>query len=123
MLASTGVLARSLAFSHYDRLVLKVPRTWRGMKNPQNSESKDDGKVVQRGDSLSVGTRRGGDRRGDARGLNAGRRMSDHRRVRTAFLDRIKDMLAIGISPTTVARILHDEESTTAQGEAWTNHD
>lgn len=46
--------------------------------------------------------------------------MSDHRRVRTAFLNRIKDMLAIGISPATVARILNDEELTTAQGEAWT---
>ena len=46
--------------------------------------------------------------------------MSDHRRVRTAFLDRIKEMLAIGISPASIARILNDEESTTAQGEAWT---
>ena len=90
------------------------------MNKPDKPKHRKDVKIVQRGDELAHGSRTGTDRRGDDRGLDAGRRMVDHRRVRQAFEERITEMIAIGISPATIARILNDEEETTAHGAAWT---
>ena len=90
------------------------------MKKQTSKPVKEQDRIVQRGDALTRGSRSGDDRRGESRGLKAGRRTEDHHRVRRAFLDRVKDMKAMGISPASTARILNDEGETTAQGEAWT---
>ena len=90
------------------------------MKKPPSKGPTHGVRIVQRGDELAQDSRSGTDRRGEGRGLNAGRRIDDHRRVRDAFLERVREMLAIGVSPSTAARILNDEGETTAQGEEWT---
>ena len=76
-------------------------------------------KIVQRGEQLAHGSRSGHDRRGEERGLDAGRRRVDHREVRTAFLNRIRDMRVMGISASSIAMVLNEEGVTTAQGQRW----
>ena len=76
--------------------------------------------VVQRGDDVVYEGREGGDRRGDQRGLNPGRRLKDHHRVRSQFNERITELFNQGCSAETIARILNDEEFLTAGGAKWT---
>jgi hypothetical protein len=77
-------------------------------------------KVVQRGDDILYEPRDGGDRRGGGRGLNPGRRLVDHHRVRSAFIERVDGLIKKGHSEKTIAAILNDEEFETAGGELWT---
>ena len=65
------------------------------------------------------GSRSGHDRRGEERGLDAGRRRIDHREVRTAFFNRVRDMRVMGISASSIAMVLNEEGVTTAQGKRW----
>ena len=76
--------------------------------------------VVQRGDDVVYEGRGGVDRRGDERGLNPGRRLVDHHRVRSQFNDRVEALHAQGTSAESIARILNDEEFPTAAGSKWT---
>ena len=80
----------------------------------------DSTKVVQRGDDILYEPRDGGDRRGGGRGLNPGRRLVDHHRVRSAFIERVNGLIKKGHSAKTIAAILNDEEFETAGGELWT---
>ena len=77
-------------------------------------------RYVLRGDQLAAGSRTGHERRTDDRGLRAGRRYLDHKRVRRAFINRVMDMALQGLSKATIARILNDEEFKTASGSEWT---
>ena len=61
--------------------------------------------AVLRGDQLAAGSRKGHERRTDDRGLRAGRRYLDHKRVRRAFINRVMDMALQGLSKATIARI------------------
>ena len=97
-------------------------------KNPKTQEDnmskKTESKtsqIVQRGDDVLYEARTGEDRRGDGRGLNPGRRLADHHRVRSAFIDRVEGLLKKGHSYQTVASILNDEKFETAGGGAWTS--
>ena len=76
--------------------------------------------VIQRGDEIRYESRDGEDRRGDNRGLNPGRRLSDHHRVRSLFNKRIESLVREGHSAESVAVILNDEDFQTAGGEQWT---
>ena len=76
--------------------------------------------VVQRGDDVVYEGREGIDRRGDERGLNPGRRLVDHHRVRSQFNERVEALFAEGTSAKSIARILNDEEFPTAAGSKWT---
>ena len=80
----------------------------------------DPTKIVQRGDDILYEPRDGGDRRGGGRGLNPGRRLVDHHRVRSAFIERVDGLVKKGHSEKTIAAILNDEEFETAGGELWT---
>lgn len=82
--------------------------------------SGDSSRVVQRGDDVLYEPRDGGDRRGGGRGLNPGRRLVDHHRVRSAFIERVDSLMRKGHSPQTIAAILNDEGFDTAGGEQWT---
>ena len=86
----------------------------------QNVPEDESQRYVLRGDLLTSGSRTGQERRIDDRGLNAGRRYLDHKRVRRAFIDRVMDMEQQGLSKKTIASILNDEELKTAAGENWT---
>ena len=62
-------------------------------KDTDNAPEKEAGKdrenpirIEQRGDDVLYEPRDGGDRRGGGRGLNPGRRLVDHHRVRSAFI-------------------------------------
>lgn len=76
--------------------------------------------VVQRGNDVVYEGRAGQDRRGDQRGLNPGRRLLDHHRVRSQFNERVADLFAQGRSADSIARILNDENFPTAAGSTWT---
>ena len=76
--------------------------------------------VVQRGDDVVYEGREGIDRRGNERGLNPGRRLVDHHRVRSQFNERVETLFAEGTSAKSIARILNDEEFPTAAGSKWT---
>ena len=93
------------------------------MNKPKDEalSSKEAKKIVQRGETLAKGSRSGRDRRGEDRGLDAGRRRVDHREVRTAFLARVRDMRLMGMSNSSIAMILNDEGVTTAQGHKWSS--
>ena len=77
-------------------------------------------RIVQRGDEVIYEPRDGGDRRGGGRGLNPGRRLVDHHRVRSAFIERVDGLIKKGHSPQTIAAILNDEGFETAGGQQWT---
>lgn len=76
--------------------------------------------VVQRGDDVVYEGREGVDRRGNERGLNPGRRLVDHHRVRSLFNERVETLSAEGASVETIASILNDEGFATAGGSIWT---
>ena len=91
------------------------------MPEKDNGSGGDDSaRIVQRGDDVLYETRDGGDRRGGGRGLNPGRRLVDHHRVRSAFIERVDGLMKKGHSPQTIAAILNDEGFETAGGEQWT---
>ncbi len=77
-------------------------------------------RIVQRGDDILYEPRDGGDRRGGGRGLNPGRRLVDHHRVRSAFIERVDGLVKKGHSAHTIAAILNDEGFETAGRELWT---
>ncbi|MGB0646694.1 MAG: hypothetical protein ACPGQS_05920 [Bradymonadia bacterium] len=77
--------------------------------------------IIQRGDDVLYEARTGEDRRGDGRGLNPGRRLADHHRVRSAFIERVEGLLKKGHSYQTIASILNDEKFETAGGGYWTD--
>jgi hypothetical protein len=92
-------------------------------KNPEKEAgtvSEDSVRIVQRGDDVLYEPRDGGDRRGGGRGLNPGRRLVDHHRVRSAFIERVDSLMKKGHSAQTIAAILNDEGFETAGGEQWT---
>lgn len=96
-------------------------------KDTDNAPEKEAGKdretpirIVQRGDDVLYEPRDGGDRRGGGRGLNPGRRLVDHHRVRSAFIERVDGLMKKGHSAQTIAAILNDEGFETAGGEQWT---
>ncbi|MCB9544219.1 MAG: hypothetical protein R3F65_01405 [bacterium] len=76
----------------------------------------DTERVVLRGDRLAYGTRSGEDRRGDERGLDAGRRAEDVRRVRRAFIDEVMRRIEDGESPASIAEALNAAGRRTARG-------
>lgn len=86
----------------------------------QDIDGNGEPRIVQRGDDILYGARTGNDRRGGGRGLNPGRRLVDHHRVRSAFIERVEGLYKKGHSPQTIASILNDEEFETAAGESWT---
>ena len=77
--------------------------------------------IIQRGDDVLYEARTGDDRRGGGRGLNPGRRLADHHRVRSAFIERVEGLLKKGHSYQTIASILNDEKFETAGGSYWTD--
>ena len=89
-----------------------------GDKKDQSKVTTPD--VVQRGDDVVYESREGIDRRGNERGLNPGRRLVDHHRVRSQFNERVEMLHAEGASAETIARILNDEDFPTAGGSVWT---
>ena len=83
-------------------------------------DSKDvTSQVVQRGENVVYGSRDGGDRRGEKRGLKPGRRLVDHHEVRSRFNARLRTLVTEGLSPKSIARVLNDEDFLTAEGAEW----
>lgn len=79
----------------------------------------DTERVVLRGDHLAYGTRSGEDRRGDERGLDAGRRAEDVRRVRRAFIDEVMRRFESGEAPAAIADAFNAAGRRTARGNRW----
>ncbi len=80
----------------------------------------DDQAIVCRTGEYVPGSRQGGDRRAEDRGLDGGRRTDDQRRVRRKFIDRVVDLADEGHPPKHIASTLNDEGSRTARGHRWT---
>ena len=89
------------------------------MSDHNRSDSDAESFFLREGE-LVTGTRSGHTRRDHDRGLNPGRRYSDHTRVRRRFIDRVIDMKIQGMSALSIANILNDEGLKTANESLWT---
>ena len=90
------------------------------MVTDHNRPDAETGKFFLRDSGLVHGTRTGQVRRDEDRGLKAGRRYSDHSRVRREFIDRVLDMKIKGVSALSISKILNDEGLRTAGNLPWT---
>ena len=88
-------------------------------KNGKHDSKDVTNQVVQRGENIVYGSRDGGDRRGEKRGLKPGRRLVDHHEVRSKFNARLRTLVTEGLSPKSIAKVLNDEAFLTAEGAEW----
>ena len=88
-------------------------------KNGKHDSKDVTNQVVQRGENVVYGSRDGGDRRGEKRGLKPGRRLVDQHEVRSKFNARLRTLVTEGLSPKSIARVLNDEAFLTAEGAEW----
>jgi hypothetical protein len=82
--------------------------------------SEDTGQLVPRSGEYLFGSRSSGERRTGERGLDAGRRVDDQRRVRRRFINRIVALSDQGHSAKRIATELNRAGVRTARGHQWT---
>ncbi len=83
----------------------------------------ESGTAFQRGGHLAFGSRKEvEDRRGGARGLDAGRRESDRQTARAAFVERVMGLVAEGKAYADIAELLNAEGITTSRGQPWSGN-
>jgi len=83
-------------------------------------DSSEDQGIVCRAGEYVPGTRKNSDRRAEDRGLDAGRRVDDQRRIRRRFINRVVDLADEGHPAKIIATTLNDEGCRTARGHRWT---
>jgi hypothetical protein len=77
--------------------------------------------LVHRSGEYLFGSRSGADRRTEDRGLDAGRRVDDQRRVRRHFINRIVALADQGLPAKRIAAELNEHGVRTARGHRWTS--
>ncbi len=88
--------------------------------SPADEPEADDGQsIVCRTGEYGPGSRNAPDRRSEERGLDAGRRVDDQRRIRRRFINRVIDLADGGHDPNGIAATLNEEGCRTARGHRW----